>query len=341
MTDLATERKAADRTAAASSPVTDTAPTTPSLLGRRGGVGIWAAVGVLGALLSLYAYGRWIFSGSFESVGPIGPDDFADWHLVALRTFETLSVIVLVALVWIGLVRPWLREGHPNLYGKMILGGMVGFVLDAYLNTNEYLFAWNTHNVNTGVWARYLPFAADNAPTKFAESLLWGLPMYVYFAAFVGWMGSKGAFALHRRWPTLGRTQIYSLVYVGAFIFDFVLENIFIRTTEAYAYPQTQSSLTLWGGSKYQFPLYESFLVAFVGLAFTWLCVQSAESGGGLLPVERGLERVPARWRSTVSTFAVIGFSLLVLTLVYHLPFAWLSLSGDSIARLPSYLMPG
>lgn len=322
-------------------PVVETgSPGPASKLGEKSGVRVWAVIGVLGIFLSAYCYFSWITSVDFQPVPIQGPDVFEGWRAVALRVFEALSAVVMVVFVGFGIVRPLVKSGRLSLLGKMILGGVVGFVLDAFLNVNQYMFAWNQNNINTGVWSPWLPLHQHDAPGQYAESFLWGLPMYVYFAAFVAFFAFKSASFLHKKFPNLRRSHIYLLLFVEAFLFDLVVENIIIRTTEAYAYPQTIEAVTLFAGSRYQYPLTEAFLVALVGLCFTWLNIQASESPDGRTPVERGLHRVPARWRETVSTLAVIGFCFTVLLCIYHVPYGWLNLHATSFADLPSYMLP-
>ncbi|MFR9806817.1 spirocyclase AveC family protein [Pseudonocardia sp. RS010] len=321
-------------------PAAASATAEETKYGRRGGVGVWATIGLLGIILSVWAYSNWIASDSFTPVPVQGPDEMATWRLVALRCVEAVSVIVLVAFLWSGIVKPLRRDGRISLMGKMILGGVVGFVLDAFLNNNEYLFAWNQNNINTGVWSPWLPLHQSDAPGQYAESFLWGLPMYIYFCAFVALMALNTARFLRRRFPSLSRPQVYLLLFVEAFLFDLVVENIIIRLTEAYGYPRTVGAITLFAGSHFQYPLSEAFLVALVGLAFTWLYMRASESPDGRSPVEYGLDRVSPRWRETVSTLAVVGYCFTVLLVVYHVPFAYIGLHADSVAELPSYLLP-
>jgi hypothetical protein len=42
-----------------------------------------------------------------------------------------------------------------------------------------------------------------------------------------------------------------------------------------------------------------------------------------------------------VRLVAVIDFCATTLFVVYHLPFNWFGTDGDSVAALPSYLLPG
>lgn len=73
-----------------------------------------------------------------------------DWRLIALRIFEAISLAVLAAFVWYCVVRPLRTTGKIGLDGKFVIGGLVCFVVDGFLNVQEYLFAWNSANVNRG-----------------------------------------------------------------------------------------------------------------------------------------------------------------------------------------------
>ncbi|ORW23587.1 hypothetical protein AWC19_10945 [Mycobacterium palustre] len=261
-------------------------------------------------------------------------------NLVALRIFEGLSIALLAYLVWACVVLPWRRSGALSLDGKFVLGGMAAFVADAFLNCYTYLFAWNANNVNLGVWTAYLPFHNPAASSRYAESLLWGPPMYVYFCAGVAIVGCPAYFALRSRWPRLSNVSLLAIVFVGEFVFDFVVENLAIRLTYGYAYAQTYGPLTLWAGSQFQFPLYEPFLVAALGLLYTWMRLQAIPCGGRS-PVERGFDRWSPAMQSTISTLAVIGFCCAATILIYHLPFNWLGIIGTSKAHLPTYMWPG
>jgi Spirocyclase AveC-like len=313
----------------------------PSRETRTGGATVWAAIAVVWLVIAVQAVVRWLFSADFGPAPLIGSDRMPTWNLVALRAFEVLSIALLLGLVWFCVVVPWRRTGRLSLDGKFVLGGLAAFVADAFLNSYTYLFAWNAHNVNMGVWTAYLPFHNPAASSRYAESLLWGPPMYVYFCAGVAIVGCSAYFAMRSRWPHLSNVSLLAIVFVGEFIFDFVVENLAIRLTHGYAYAQTYGPLTLWTGSQFQFPLYESFLVAALGLFYTWMRLQAAQSAEGLSPLERGYERWRPRLQPAVRTLAVIGFCCAATILIYHLPFNWLGIIGASEADLPSYLLPG
>lgn len=141
--------------------------------------------------------------------------------------------------------------------------------------------------------------------------------------------------------PALSNARAYTAVFLGALVFDFVLENCFIRVLHAYAFAKTPAELTLFDGSQYQFPLYESLFVAFLGVAFTALRLGAMDDPEGLSLVERGAHRLRPALREPARWFAVIGFCVTCLFVLYHLPLNWLGVNGASLADLPSYMLPG
>ena len=146
---------------------------------------------------------------------------------------------------------------------------------------------------------------------------------------------------VRRRWPSISKVTLFAGIFVFEFLFDFIVENVVIRTTHAYAFAKTYEPLTLWAGEVHQFPIYESILVAGVGCVFTWMRLEAGDHPDGLSPIEGGLRFWRPSLQPWVRNFAVLGFCMVTLVFVYHLPFNWLGLIGNSMADLPSYLLPG
>lgn len=319
-------------------------PAEPALppLGRQGPATFLAAIGLVWFLICVEVVARWVTSGEEFTPAPrIGPDSMEDWRLIALRVFEAISLAVMAAFVWYCVIDPLRKTRTLSLDGKFVIGGIICFVADAFLNVQQYLFAWNSANVNRGVWVRFLPFHNPDAPSRYAESLIWGPPMYIYFCAGVAIVACHEAKRVRLRWPAMTKFRVFVCVFIFEFVFDFAVENIVIRTTHAYAFAKTYEPLTLWAGKVHQFPIYESVLVAFVGCVFTWARMEAEERPVGQSPIEFGAERWRPALQPYVRNFAVLGFCMVTLVLVYHLPFNWLGLIGTSYAHLPSYLLPG
>lgn len=161
--------------------------------------------------------------------------------------------------------------------------------------------------------------------------------MYIYFCAGVAIVACHHATKVRRRWPSMTKFRLFVLIFIGEFLFDFIVENSVIRITHAYAFAKTYGPLTLWAGEAYQFPIYESVLVAFVGCLFTWARMEAEERPS---PIEAGAERWRPALQPYVRHLAVLGFCFVTLFFVYHLPLNWLGLAGTSYADMPSYMLP-
>ena len=90
--------------------------------------------------------------------------------------------------------------------------------------------------------------------------------MYTYFCIGVALVGVLGhPCACGSAGPSISNVSAGGGVR-RRFVFDFVIENLIIRIAHAYAFAQTPAALTLWAGSQYQFPIYESVCVGALGV---------------------------------------------------------------------------
>jgi hypothetical protein len=309
---------------------------------RSGGASAWALLGVIALVIAFQAWARWMASGTEFAPAPIlGPDTFPDSKLIALRAVEGVSVIVFIALLWIAVIRPWRRNGRVGLDGMLFVGCFLASITDGVLNLFQYLFAWNAHSINLGSWTSFLPLHSSSAPSRYAEALVWGLPMYIYFVLGVGMAGCAIVRGLRARFPTISNAAALGVVFGCACVFDLVVENAIIRSTDAYAFSKTVGAVTLWAGELHQFPLYEMFCVALLGVFFTALRMSAADDLHGVSFAERGFHRYRVGLQRPVRWLAVVGFSVATLLCVYHIPFNWLGSNGDSKAPVPSYMQAG
>jgi hypothetical protein len=306
---------------------------------RRGAVTGWALFGALWGLIAAQAIVRWIISDQFEPVLPAGPDVFAQWRLISLRVLEVVSFTVLLGFVWFCVVRPRRRDGRLSLDGRLVISGVFGAIADACLNLQVYLFAWNAHAVNLGAWTAFMPFHNPETSTRYAEALLWGVPMYIYLNTGAAIVGCRVVLTLRARFPRISNVSAFAALYLAFFVGALLLENIIIRVTQAYAYAQTPASVTLFAGSLYQFPIYESVFVAAISLAYTVVRMSALDSTDGVSCIERGYQRWRPALQEPVRLLAVVGFGAAAFLVLYHLPLNWLGIIGDSHVVLPSYML--
>lgn len=84
-----------DRPVLTESPVSRTSTPTLDAEARRGGVSLWALLGVFWILFVGQAWGRWVLSDTQFGPAPIqGPDTFDGTALMVLRVIEVVSLLI-------------------------------------------------------------------------------------------------------------------------------------------------------------------------------------------------------------------------------------------------------
>ncbi|BBW99636.1 spirocyclase AveC family protein [Mycolicibacterium moriokaense] len=308
--------------------------------GRTGAVTVWASLGVLWVVFIGQVFIRWMTStdGSFGPATIPGPDEFDTWRLVAMRVIEGISVAIMVAMAWICLVRPWLQNRRIGLDGMLFIAATLAAPIDPLINYFHWTFAWNSHAINWGSWGHLFPLS--NAP-HYAEGFVWFVPQYVYLGLGFAMIECGVILILRQRYPAISNVKAFGIAAGLTFLVDVCVEYLFILT-EIYAYPRTIGAFTLFAGSQYQFPVYESLFVTAYATGFTLLRMSAYDDPGGLSFVERGIHRVRPRARFLVRQLALVGFCAFWAAVTYFLPWSWLSVSVDSdvTGLLPSYLLP-
>ena len=292
---------------------------------------LWAVFGALFSCFSITVFGTWLFSAEAFVAVPISVTDTMPGHtLLLLRGLEGLSMMVAALGLYAYLIKPWLRTGHVPLAGLLLVGALITYVLDTTVNFSDYHMAWNKHSFNRGTWASFFP--GHTGPTQYAEAWLWGPPMYMYFGVVLAAIQLK-VFDWVR--PRLGLFVGLLLAFVAAFAFDFIAESAIIRYSHAYAWPYTVGAWSVWAGTQFQFPLYESLLVAVYASLYSVLL--HSERGQKMAWIERGSEVFSGPWKGVVRLFAATGFAALC-TAIYFGGFYLFSQFADSQVTMPAYL---
>ncbi len=79
----------------------------------------------------------------------------------------------------------------------------------------------------------------------------------------------------------IANIRSFSMAFVVILLLDIVIEQLFVRT-QVYAFPRTWDALTVFAGTQYQFPVYESVFVAAYAAGFTYLRMSAHDSPDGL-----------------------------------------------------------
>lgn len=310
----------------------DTAAERPS-----GALWLWAFFGVLIVLLFTNNWTRWLLSPEFVRPDP-GPDPYP--YLYVLRATEFVSSAVFLYLGWITLLRPWRRNGVPSLDGKLFLGGVFASTLDILFAAFNPTWAMNAHAVAFGTWANVFPGFPGPGASQVPWGLLWCLPAYIWLGIGAAIVGGEILRRLRTSFPRMSTVAMYGVVQL-VFMAAFFCLATFWNRTEVYTYVSLPRALTIWYGETWQIPIYEPFCIAAYCLGYTWL--RDTRDANGRCAVDREVDRlaVGRGMKESLSTLAVCGYAAVVTIVAYQVPFTWLSMTGDSHPRLPSYLQSG
>jgi hypothetical protein len=304
-----------------------------------GGVRIWALLGLGIVALAVTTWGRWLLSGNAAPVDP-GPDPYH--YLWVLRATEVVSLSVFGFLVWYTLIRPAYRERRITLDGKLFIGGFFASVLDVLCQVFNPTWAMNAHTLTLGTWADQFPGFASPQADRWAWSLAWCMPAYIWLGVGAAIVGCAYLNALRRRFPAMSTATMYTIVLVSFMIVFGLIATVWNRT-EVYTYVSSPNALTLWADKTYRLPVTELLFIASYCLLFTWL--RDSKDADGRCAVDRDLDtlRIGPRAKTLVSTLAVCGFAAFTTLAGYQIPNDWVAMNGGlaSIPALPSYLRGG
>jgi hypothetical protein len=308
------------------------APPRPS-----GRVRLWALLGAALVVLAVTTWTRWLLSPDAAPVDP-GPDPYE--YMWVLRATEVVSLSVFFGLLWWTLLRPAYRERTITLDGKLFLGGFFASVLDVLCQVFNPTWAMNAHTLQLGTWANQFPGFAAPDGDRWAWSLAWCMPAYIWLGVGAAIVGCAYLDVLRRRWVRLSTVGAYGIVLVSFMVVFGLIASVWNRT-QVYTYVGQPNAVTLFADQPYRLPVTELLFIATYCLLFTWL--RDSKDAAGRCAVDRDIETVPARWRTLVSTLAVCGYAGFTTIAGYQVPNDWVSMFGDvdSIPALPSYLQGG
>lgn len=301
---------------------------------------LFAALGGLSVAVGAYVWGRWIFSAGFPHAADGGTDTMAGWRMIGIRVVDFTFLGVAIALVAWGLIRPLVRERRLSLDGMMILGGIVTYWADAFINYYNFNYIYNTHMLQLASWAKFFPGALTPGLDNYPEPLF-VFTSYVWYVLGAAVVGCALMRAMQRRWPHLTAMRLLAVVFVFFMVSDVFFEWLFlIRLFQIWAFVAVPKQLAIGAGHWWQFPIYEPFGVAVMCTGYTAL--RHYKDDRGMTLVERGATdlRTSAGVQTLMRALAVIG-CITALEFAYYATYLPFALTGTAAPNLPSYLRAG
>jgi len=308
----------------------DTGPTTRVVTGERRIQPIkwFAGFGAAIVVLQLYIYGRWVASGNISPT-PRGPSEVPGWMVPTTRIIEWTFVAICAGLVSTLVIRPRIRQGRFTSEALLVLSCACLIWQDMLPSYFRWSFiTYNSVYYQWGSWANFIPGWQSPRADQFAE------PLLIHGAIFLGIVGTVvvlGSWVMReakKRRPHLGgfgQLMVYFWIWVAV---DFVMEPVMIRVG-MYQWVGVIPELTLWAGSRHQFPLYQPFLYATMLSAMTALFHFRNDYGENV--IERGARTLKgtATRRTGIRFLAYVGAMNLVF-FGFNFTHMFISLVNDS-----------
>jgi Spirocyclase AveC-like len=312
------------------------APTRPvDVTERKARPVLWfAAAGAAFVVLQVYVYIAWIATGEATRT-PTGDSNLSTISNVWVIGFQVLSVTLGVGVVAY-VVRQSLRERRLSFDAMLVIAWVSLYWQDPLANYARLQLFYNSHLVNYGSWVERIPGWISPNGSLLPEPILFSGGAYFW----LGPMASLLAFWIMRqaksRWPSLGTVGIITCGWLAMVALDLFAEIIFVRT-QLYAYPGALHGLSIWGGERYQFPIYESVFWPMMWTAMGALRYFRDDKGRSI--VERGVDRVKAvRWRTSLRVLALVGFANIGMIGYSVVMNAFALYSGQTPTGYPSYI---
>lgn len=266
----------------------------------------WAALGTVFIGLWIYLWGRWVTSGAFKNV-PAGPTEVPGYMKGLAVFFTLLGFGIAGVAAYFFLVKPWRAHGTIGLDGFLLLAFQTMLWQDCLANYFTPLITYNAWLTNFGSWYEFIPGWMSPNGNRIATPVLWDWPLYFYFWLPATMLGCYVMRRARRRWPQLGRVGQALACYLVMAALDFVLEVGFWTRAGMYGFPGASGPLVIFEGHYYQFPIYESVLVAGVWTAFA--CIREFKDASGRTAIERGIDRIrgSARKKRVLRFLALAG----------------------------------
>ncbi len=265
-----------------------------------------------------YIWIRWVAGPFFERV-PTGPSDAPEWMKMTFVVWQGGGIVAAAACVWLGLVRPWRRDGRPSTDGLIVVACTTLWFGDPLSSYFGHWFTYNANLVNFGSWVSAVPgwLAPGEPGAMVPEPILLIGPVYVYFIVLATLFGCAVMRAIERRRPRIRPWQLMAGCFVAMCAVDLVAEGLIWLPLGFWEYPGGYG--LLFPSTYHKFPVNEMLTI---GAMFTAVCsLRYFKNDRGETLVERGVEQIHGVRRQTVARLLAMIFALhAIMFFAYNLP---------------------
>jgi hypothetical protein len=312
---------------------TSAPPEPPKARRQFRWVRFWAAIGVVHFVVAGWIAFQWFTSGDLHP-SATGADDAPTHVLAAIYIGQTLSPLVGAGIVYWWLIRPWIRERRLTTEGMVLIGALcLYFPYDITNNYVSFFFQYNAHFWNVGSWAGEIPGSIIPRGHNVVEIPIFMFPAYAWGVFLPMLWGSKFMGFLRRKRPQLGNFGLLATTLLLCCFFDLVGEGTVVAL-QIESYYGAQHNLSFFGGTIYQFPIYETLFIGLLYVGGAALLFFRDDKGRTFL--EKGAETIG----KGTHQLAIVGFLVTVEFLGFMVPINMMALHVDSFPKdAKSYML--
>jgi hypothetical protein len=287
-------------------------------------VTIWAVVGAVFTVTTLWMVVKWVIGPNFVPV-PVGPDSPPAWMKIVLNAGQVVTVALALFNMYWFLVRPWRRSRNVPFEGLLCIGVLIISPWDPVSNYLQTWFTYNSYLFNRGAPIVELPGILT--PHSPGAQMAWSIPFIpAVYVATMPWIVLAGCAmmrAAKRRFPNARGLGPLTAWLVFLLILEVVLEGFIFCRLGFYSY--AGGWWPLMNAGKYsQVPLNAALVDLWVGAV---IAVRYFTNSRGETLAERGASELSGSnsKQIVVRGLAVIGMTAGTIFAIYHVPSAILS----------------
>ena len=300
---------------------------------------VWAAIGALCLVYTVWMLIQWFTGPDFAPVAPPSPRDPG----VERITFwaQVICAGLSIGCLWFWVVAPRIKTGQFSLVGLMFLASLTTYVHDPLSNYYSYGIAYNSYFLNFGSWANSWFGFSYPGQGRMPEGFITVGSTYLWFNILFPILFTALMKLWDRRFTNRKRIHLFVLLFITMFVVDSIQEIFYLRFG-LYSYIGASHKWSFFGGHYYQFPIFIGVFTAFFWFGFTSLMYYRDDRGQSW--AERGLEKLnlPKAQHTLMRFLALTGASWAISLGAYFIPVQWMYTHGDAIPTdTPDYIVNG
>jgi hypothetical protein len=273
---------------------------------------------------------------------PVGADQPPEWMRVALTTMQVAGALAAVAMVWLLLLRPLIRERRLTLNGMLVIAAVLAAPWDGLSSYDQHWVNWNSYLANRGSPLSAVPGVNSPHGPGYGQVLpFFNVAAYVIALPLFGAFGSWVMRRAKRRFPRLTAAGLLGVCLLAIMVVETASEMV-LAPSGVYTLAGSQWPI-FFADHYYRLTVPQMVHIA---MLFTLPAALTYFGGPtGETVVEEGAQSIRGpRRRAVTRVAAVVGAVHLGILLTYHLPMMFYGSHADEYpadVKQRSYFLGG